>query len=103
MHRLVVDHKGVTMSDGQHLPPGTRIGIPVYAIHHDNSVYHDAATFDAFRFSRERESISGTKGRTEIPIDEEDSSDGGVGKGKSLDAVLKSRNLATVTTSETFL
>ena len=35
---------------------GTRIAIPMESIHHDESVYPEAKTYDAFRFSRSRES-----------------------------------------------
>jgi len=103
MHRLVTDPKGVTLHEGLHLPPGTRIGAPVWAIHDDNSVYEDASVFDAFRFSRAREDVLAG-----IPVDEEDGSvdsfeGGGRDKEEHLAKVLESKNLATVTTSETFL
>lgn len=65
------------MDSGLHLPQGTRVGTSTYSIHHDESIYRDASTYDPFRFSREREEKS--------------------------TSVLKGKNLAAVTTSDTFL
>lgn len=76
MGRIVEQAGGVTLSDGLHLPQGTRIGTSTYSIHHDNAVYTNAMTYDALRFSRARECA---------------------------DTVLDGKNLSTVTTSDTFL
>ncbi|KAL2065895.1 hypothetical protein VTL71DRAFT_3565 [Oculimacula yallundae] len=88
MDRLVVDPKGVTMNDGLHLPHGTRIGTSTYSIHHDNNVYENAKTYDAFRFSRVRAGAAKSNGA----LNKED-----------LAKVLEAKNLSTVTTSDTFL
>ncbi|EIW64154.1 cytochrome P450 [Trametes versicolor FP-101664 SS1] len=50
-----VAHKDITLSDGTFIPKGTLLSVPVYSMHHDDSLYEDAASFDAFRFSRMRE------------------------------------------------
>lgn len=90
MDRLVVDPKGVTMSDGLHLPQGTRIGTSTHSIHHDNNIYPSAQTYDAFRFSRARAAAT-ERSATRAASKEE------------LAKVLEAKNLSTVTTSETFL
>jgi len=99
MDRVVVDPHGATMSNGIHLPQGTRLGTPTYSIHHDDSVYNNAMTYDAFRFSRPREAaIAAGKARSageekmQCSVNKED-----------LAKLLESKNLATVTTSDTFL
>lgn len=76
LFRMVVDPKGVTMDGGLHLPQGTRVGTSTYSIHHDESNYSNANTYDALRFSRQREESTN---------------------------VLEGKNLAAVTTSDTFL
>ncbi|KAK9773237.1 putative Cytochrome P450 [Seiridium cardinale] len=48
--KLVVAPEGVTLPDGSHIPYGTKVGISGYSVHHDNNVYEDATTYDAFRF-----------------------------------------------------
>jgi cytochrome P450 len=48
--KKVIAPKGVTLPDGHHIPYGSKIGVTSYAVHHDESVYKDAYTFDAFRF-----------------------------------------------------
>ncbi|KAH6706546.1 cytochrome P450 [Leptodontidium sp. MPI-SDFR-AT-0119] len=91
MDRMVVDPKGVTMNDGLHLPQGTRIGTSTYSIHHDNNVYENARTYDAFRFSRVRAGVT------------KSSVGDGVMNKEDLAKVLEAKNLSTVTTSDTFL
>ena len=83
------------MNDGLHLPQGTRIGTPTYSIHHDNNVYENAMTYDAFRFSRVRAGAS--KSSTE-----NGTATGAMNK-EDLAKVLEAKNLSTVTTSDTFL
>lgn len=66
MDRVVVDPHGATMTNGLHLPQGTRLGTCTYSIHHDDGVYENAMTYDAFRFSRPREiAITAGKARME--------------------------------------
>ncbi|KAJ7683435.1 cytochrome P450 [Mycena rosella] len=52
--RKVVAKGGFTFSDGTKIPYGSLVSIPGAAIHCDPENYQDAATFDGFRFSRER-------------------------------------------------
>ena len=93
MDRMIVAPKGVTMNNGMHLPQGTRLGTATYSIHHDDSVYDHALTYDAFRFSRARETaLENGHG----------AANGGASK-EDLAKVLESKNLSTVTTSDTFL
>ena len=47
--------KNVTLSDGTVIPAGSIVAAPAVAIHHDDSKYPTASTFDPFRFSRMRE------------------------------------------------
>ncbi|GAD93460.1 putative P450 monooxygenase [Paecilomyces variotii No. 5] len=46
---------GINLSDGTHLPFGTTVGLPSYAIHHDDRFYPQAARFDGLRFVKLRE------------------------------------------------
>ncbi|KAL3418560.1 cytochrome P450 [Phlyctema vagabunda] len=75
LQRMVKSPTGVTLQNGTHIPQGSTIGTPVYAIHHDNANYENAMKYDAFRFSRARESSS----------------------------ILEGKNLSIVTTNEAFL
>ncbi|TFK88882.1 cytochrome P450 [Polyporus arcularius HHB13444] len=47
--------RDLTLSDGTFIPKDTLIGAASYPIHHDDSIYENASTFDPFRFSRMRE------------------------------------------------
>jgi hypothetical protein len=101
MDRVVVDPHGATMTNGLHLPQGTRLGTSTYAIHHDDSIYENAMTYDAFRFSRPRE-IAIAAGKARMEGNGTEKTQGSVKK-KELAKLLESKNLATVTTSDTFL
>lgn len=113
MTRLVVDSKGVTMRDGLHLPVGTRLGTPVWAIHHDEVVYENARCYDAFRFSRAREEFLEASRKSmngdSYQANEYTQTNGHAQtnktthKEKDLTKLLESKNLSTVTTSSTFL
>ncbi|KAK7007969.1 cytochrome P450 [Favolaschia claudopus] len=54
MPRRVVAKEGFRFSDGTVLSEGSYLSIAVLATHKDDSKYENAATFDGFRFSRER-------------------------------------------------
>lgn len=47
--------KPVTFSDGTYIPAGTVLATPAYATHFDDENYADAATFDPWRYVREKE------------------------------------------------
>ena len=47
--------KPFTFSDGITVPKNSLLGIPVSAIHRDESVYENANEFDGFRFWKLRE------------------------------------------------
>ncbi|KAF2268140.1 cytochrome P450 monooxygenase-like protein [Lojkania enalia] len=51
--------KGITLSNGQYLPPGVTIEIPSYAIYRDEQHYPSSSAFDGFRFSKLRASGTG--------------------------------------------
>lgn len=42
--------KPITLKDGTHIPAGTYIDAPSYAVLHDAANYTDPDTFDAYRF-----------------------------------------------------
>lgn len=50
--KMVMVREGLTIPSGEHLPFGTKVGVTSFAVHHDESIYHNAYEFDAFRFSR---------------------------------------------------
>lgn len=55
MGRRVVSPRGYTFSDGTYLPFGTFVGVPTFAVHHDERVYpSDPFNFDGFRYYREQ-------------------------------------------------
>lgn len=53
MTRAVVSD--FTFSDGTRVPSGSYVLVPMYAMYLDDELYPNAATFDAFRWSRMRE------------------------------------------------
>lgn len=53
LDRMVTAPKGVEMPDGTHLAYGTRVATSASAIHHDDSFFENATTYDAFRFCRD--------------------------------------------------
>lgn len=50
--KLVVCPDGVTLPDGTHVPMGIKVGVSQYSVHHDEDIYRNAASYDAFRFAR---------------------------------------------------
>ncbi|KAI8623685.1 cytochrome P450 [Xylariaceae sp. FL1651] len=52
--KQVMPEDGVTLPDGVRIPQGTWLGVPVEAIHRDETIYPDARGFDALRFARMR-------------------------------------------------
>jgi cytochrome P450 len=50
MQRLVL--RPFTLSNGQTIPAGTLVGIPVDAVHRDGEIYPNPEEFDGFRFSK---------------------------------------------------
>lgn len=47
--------KEFTFSDGTYIPKGAMVSAAARAPHHDEDVYADSDTFDAFRFSNIRD------------------------------------------------
>lgn len=50
--------QGITLSNGQYIPPGTFVETPSDAIALDKSIYPDGDGFDGFRFSKIRQGAS---------------------------------------------
>ena len=53
MHRVAL--KDFTFSNGVVIPAGTTVAVPMYAVHHDESIWPDPFKFDPYRSSRLRE------------------------------------------------
>jgi cytochrome P450 len=53
MRTALKDH---TFSDGTYIPQGTALAAPAMAVHEDDKIYEDPATFNPWRFSTLRES-----------------------------------------------
>jgi cytochrome P450 len=83
--RTVVAKGGVVTPTGIHLPQGAHVGIASYGTRYDNNIYEHGREYDAFRFSRQRQSTD--QFATEA----------------AREAVLKNKNLAMVTTGENFV
>ena len=47
--------KDFTFSNGVVIPAGTTVAIPMYAVHHDESIWPDPFKFDPYRSSRMRQ------------------------------------------------
>ncbi|KAJ7241340.1 cytochrome P450 [Mycena haematopus] len=54
MLRKIVAKEGFRFSDGTVLPCGAYLSVAAQPTHYDDSKYENAATFDGFRFARER-------------------------------------------------
>jgi len=52
--REVVPKSGLTLPDGNHIPRGTWVGVPVQAVHMDDRSYSKPDSYDPFRFARMR-------------------------------------------------
>lgn len=90
LKRLIVDPKGVTLSDGTYLPYGVRVCFASHAIQTDSSAYPDRPDeWDAFRFSRPREEY---QARVEAGADPE-----------HLRKVLEQKNTALIATGGDWL
>ncbi|RGP62929.1 cytochrome p450 [Fusarium sporotrichioides] len=49
----VMQPAGITLKDyGVHLPLGSRVSISAWGVHHDEDIYPNAYTYDAFRFAQ---------------------------------------------------
>ena len=51
--------KDLTLSDGTHIPRGTRVEVAAHPLHHDSAVLERADEFDAFRYARVRAGAAG--------------------------------------------
>ncbi|KAF7187091.1 Cytochrome P450 monooxygenase [Pseudocercospora fuligena] len=55
--RMITAPNGIELSDGLHIPHGTKIAVPNIGIHRDPANYETPDEYDAFRFSRSKESV----------------------------------------------
>ncbi|KAI9754994.1 MAG: hypothetical protein M4579_004468 [Chaenotheca gracillima] len=62
--RKVVHKDGFTFSDGTHIRPGAIAAAPQYSIHHDEDFYHNANSYEPYRFLDMRASSSSDKDRS---------------------------------------
>ena len=92
----VMPREGVVLPDGQWLPQGAWVGIPVGPIHRDDDVYANANTYDAFRFFNEREEV-----RKKLVNSSEGS--GPEKTGARFEELLREKKLGLVSVGETFL
>ncbi len=89
LSRTVMSPVGVTAPNGTFCPYGSTISVPTNGVHNDPALYPDAASYQPFRFSSQRESLPAELGDT-LPetLDTED--------------YLKRANLSFVSTSPTY-
>ena len=102
--RKVIAPKGVDLPDGTHLPYWADVGVPAYAMHQDTETYEDPFSYDAFRFSRQREALDGSN--ASVHVGEEGlvkGEQGYVEQEKDLKKVLQGKNLSSVTTGADFM
>jgi len=102
--RKVIAPKGVDLPDGTHLPYWADVGVPAYAMHQDSETYEDPFSYDAFRFSRQREALDGSN--ASVHVGEEGlvkGEQGHVEQEKDLRKVLQGKNLSSVTTGADFM
>lgn len=108
--RLITSPHGIDLSDGTHLPFGTKIAVPNAGIHRDPEIYENPDEYDAFRFSRCREVVVAEQPQPQQHQQEaEESNVGGSGATSPPTPTppppekLNSSNQGLVVTSETFL
>lgn len=102
--RKVVQPGGITTKDGTHIPYWGNLAVPAWGAHHDTKVYKEPFEYDAFRFSKQRETLDGTS-RT-VHVGEEGLVQGEQGYAapeRDLSKVLEGKNLSTVTTGSHFM
>jgi len=98
--RKIIQKNGLrNEAEGWTAPEGSFISVDAHGVHHDEEVYPNANTYDAFRFSREREAME-----EEAAVSRE----GGEGKGeeeeeKDYKERLRLKSAGLITTSDTFL
>ncbi|KAI1372115.1 cytochrome P450 [Hypoxylon crocopeplum] len=68
--KMVVAPEGVTLPDGSHIPCGTKVGVSGYSIHHDEDIYPNANSYDAFRFARQEPNSEQTPPRALVNTSE---------------------------------
>lgn len=85
--RKVVAKEGITNEqEGWHAPHGSFLMLNMAGTHHDADLYENPNTYDAFRFSREREKLEAEAEESEDP-----------------EVAMKAKRLGMVTTSDSYL
>jgi hypothetical protein len=94
--KVVTPHGVENEAEGWTAPKGTWFAVNAHEIHHDEEIYPNANTFDAFRFSRPREEFEvAQKSRKG-----EEGSEEHIGRQKEY---LRVKNLSLASTSDSFL
>lgn len=101
MDRIITAPDGVTTPSGLHVAQGTRVGTATFAIHHDDDKYPDAQTYKPFRFSDARETV--TSEQSLETNGKNDSTDSLPSEKTTHANLLASKNMAAITTSDSFL
>jgi len=96
MMRRVVGKDGVTLGDDIHIPHGMKLMVPQMHIHGDHHFYDRPDAYDAFRFSRARETRSGSA-RADSAIDGSDNGQ------KDVREIIEQKSQGIITTTDRFL
>jgi len=72
--------EGIDLSDGTHLPPGTKVLSPLAGVARDDRFYASADTFDPFRFFRMRQQSDEDANRWQLTSLSDTSLNFGAGK-----------------------
>lgn len=89
--RKVIAKEGITNpSEGWHAPYGAFIGADMDGVHHDPDVYPNPDVYDAFRFSKAKESSKLSNGHVEKSVGEDKPDQ-------------QTKNVDVINTSDTFL
>lgn len=70
LRRVISSRRGVDLSEGLHLPCGTRVVVPAFCIQRDQDIFGmDAGSYDAFRFSRplEQRTSAASEAQSKLP------------------------------------
>ena len=118
VQRKVVAKEGVTLPDGTNIPYSNIITVPAWSTHHDEAVYEHPFQYDALRFSRQRDALSGEDWR--VHVGEEGLVEGEQGyvdpktpasreadeparNDKDLAKILEGKNMSSVSTGSHFM
>lgn len=92
MRKVMPDEGVENKAEGWRAPKGAYIGLDVHSVQHDPEIYPNPETYDAFRFSRSKEEVEAQNMDNIKHQSNKDNAN-----------VLKLKNAALITTSDTFL